>query len=230
MQSQALIVVLTILMNTLGGITAAALFPPGSVGFIVVAIAGLVVGNTLALFGRPALRRVDQEEPKKFALPGEIAKVVLPFLFAGAMLSSGCGTAGGKALKACELGKLSATGQEAFATVHDLVDNPGSSPTILAEAALTLLPGQLDCAAKAVLAWLDSLRDPPAPDGASVRMALTAAHTQTVHEHARDVLREYLHGRPTSCRPVRVAQLEPCAEGAACRQVVIDGDVPESVR
>jgi hypothetical protein len=69
MQNQAIIIVLTILMNTLGGITAASLFKPGTVPFIVVAIASIVVGNALAIFGKPLAKKADAkdwtiEEPK----------------------------------------------------------------------------------------------------------------------------------------------------------------------
>jgi hypothetical protein len=67
MQNQAVIIVLTVLMNTLGGITAMSLFKPGSVAFLVVSIAGLVVGNALAIFGRPAVGKsvaITEETPK----------------------------------------------------------------------------------------------------------------------------------------------------------------------
>jgi hypothetical protein len=142
---------------------------------------------------------------------------------------AGCGTAG-KAWTACELGKLPSTGQTAFALAQDLANNQNSTADDLTSAAMALAPGQFDCAAKALLAWLNGLNDAPAPADAPVRQALLSAGVASNHDHARAVLREYLRGKMTSCRPVKVALLETCADGVACRPVVVDDDVPVSVR
>lgn len=218
MQNQAVIIVLTVLMNTLGGITAASLFKPGSVAFVVVSIAGLIVGNALAIFGRPMAKRADSEEPKDI-LPGELGKFAfLPILFAGAMLMSGCSTAGGKAFTACELGKLPSAAQTAWATVQDITSNPDSTQGDLIGAALALVPGQLDCAAKALLAWLDGL----AP---ARKMGMALMAPVDPHEHAKTLLRAYLAGKTASCG-IRVAEIE---EGVY-RPLVLDDDVPEWTR
>jgi hypothetical protein len=66
MQNQALIITLTLLMNTASGLLTLSAFKQGSVAFFVCSVAFMAISNTLALFGRPAV---------KFALPGEIAKV-----------------------------------------------------------------------------------------------------------------------------------------------------------
>jgi hypothetical protein len=182
---------------------------------------------SLMAMSNPSLRKGDEESPKMI-LPGEISKYgFIPILFAGAMLVSGCGAAGGKAWTACELGKLPAIGQTAFATAHDIADNQSSTAADLTTAALALAPGQFDCAAKALLAWLEGQADAPAEEGASVQRALLVASNASAHEHARGVLREYLRGKPTSCRPVKVALLEPCFDPDTCRPVVVDDDVPE---
>jgi hypothetical protein len=137
---------------------------------------------------------------------------------------TGCGTTGGKAWTACELDHLPQTGQTALVTVQDIASNPNSTSADLTTAALTLLPGQLDCAAKALLAWLEGLgNQAQSKEQPPVRQALLAAHSDFAHEHAISVLREYLKGNPTSCRPVKVATLE---EGAF-RPVVLDEEVPE---
>lgn len=115
---------------------------------------------------------------------------------------AGCGTAGGKAFTACELGKLPSAAQTAWAVVQDVTSNPSSTTGDLTAAALTLLPGQLDCAAKALLAWLEGKVDAPAEEGAPVARALLVASNATAHEHARGILREYLRGKSTSCRGV----------------------------
>jgi hypothetical protein len=67
MQNQALIITLTLLMNTASGLLTLSAFKQGSVAFFVCSVAFMAISNTLALFGRPAV--------VKFALPGEIAKV-----------------------------------------------------------------------------------------------------------------------------------------------------------
>lgn len=225
MQNQTVIIVLTLLMNTLGGITAASLFKPGSVAFLVVSIAGLVVGNALAIFGRPMAAKTASwtvEEPKVI-LPGELGKFVF-LLFVGAALVSGCSTAGGKAFTACELGKLPSEAQVAWATVQDIVSAPDSTTDALTSAALALAPGQLDCAARALLAWLEGLSEPAVATN-PLRHAKMATSS---HDHQRAVLKAYLAGKATSCRPVRVALLETCTD--ACRPVVVDDDVPTSLR
>lgn len=142
---------------------------------------------------------------------------------------AGCATAPGKAWTACELEHLPQTGQTALVTVQDIAGNPNSTAADLATAALTLLPGQLDCAAKALLAWLEGLGARPASvEQPPVRMALLAAHSDFAHEHAIAVLRAYLAGKSTSCKAVKVALLEPCAD--ACREVVVDDEMPAGVR
>lgn len=246
MQNKAVTVLLMLLMNTAQGLLTFSAFKQGSTGFIVCSVVGFVVTNMLAFLGSPiAVKATDDEHPKMI-LPGEIAKVVLPFLFVGALLTSGCATAGGKAWTACELGKLPAMGQVAFATAHDIADNQSSTASDLTTAALALAPGQFECAAKALLAWLGGLADKPAPDGASGMQALLAASTASVHDHARAVLRAYLKGKSTSCAPARygladpaqlrerprvtVALLEPCEDAETCREIVIDDAFPVSVR
>lgn len=181
---------------------------------------------SLMAMANPSMGKGD-EEPKMI-LPGEISKFgFIPILFAGAMLLSSCVTPAGQAFKACELGKLPAESQVAWATAQDIVSNPSSTTADLTAAALTLLPGQLDCAARALLAWLEGLADKPAPAGAAVGQALMSAWNGSVHDHAKNVLRAYLAGKSTSCRPVRVALLEPCFDPDTCRPVVIDDGVPE---
>jgi hypothetical protein len=182
---------------------------------------------SLMAMSNPSLRKGDEESPKMI-LPGEISKFAfLPILFAGAMLFSSCATPAGQAFKACELGKLPAEGQVAWATVQDITSNPSSTTSDLTAAALQLLPGQLDCAAKALLVWLEGKTDPAAAEGAPVQRALLAASNASAHDHARQVLREYLRGKSTSCRPVKVALLEPCFDETTCRPVIVDDDVPE---
>lgn len=188
-----------------------------------------LVGRVVKVLATPT----GDEEPKAKILPGEISKFAfLPILFAASVLVSGCATPAGRAFKACELGKLPAEGQTAWATVQDIVSNPSSSKEDLIAAGLSMLPGQLDCAAKALLAWLDGLKEPAGSDGMPVRQALLGAWHESAHDHARAVLREYLAGKSTSCRPTKVASASPvdCDDGHACRQVVVDDDVPASVR
>jgi hypothetical protein len=164
---------------------------------------------SLMAMSNPSLRKGDEESPKMI-LPGEISKYAfIPILFAGATLISSCATPAGQAFKTCELGKLPSAAQTAWATVQDITSNPSSTTGDLTAAALTLLPGQLDCAAKALLAWLEGKVDAPAEEGAPIQRALLAASNASAHEHARGILREYLRGKPTSCRPVKVALLEP---------------------
>jgi hypothetical protein len=87
-------------------------------------------------------------------------------------------------------------------TAHDIADNQSSTAADLTTAALALAPGQFDCAAKALLAWLEGKVDAPAEEGAPVQRALLAASSASAHEHARGILREYLRGKSTSCKGV----------------------------
>lgn len=73
MQNQAFLIILTVLMNTASGAVAMSLFKPGSAGFIACALAGMVLSNTLAVFGKPLTKKAGDEEPKAI-LPGEVAK------------------------------------------------------------------------------------------------------------------------------------------------------------
>lgn len=139
------------------------------------------------------------------------------------ILLAGCSTAGGKAWTACELGKLPSAAQTAWATVQDITSNPSSTQGDLVSAALALAPGQLDCAAKALLAWLDGFKDAPAGEGAPVGRALLAAWQGSTHDHARALLRAYLAGKKTAACGVTVATVE---EGVY-RPLVLDDDVPE---
>lgn len=68
MQNQAFLIILTVLMNTANGVVAMMLFHPGSAGFIVCALVGMALSNTLAVFGKPLAK------PKDIPLPGETVK------------------------------------------------------------------------------------------------------------------------------------------------------------
>jgi hypothetical protein len=236
MQNQALKIILTLAMNMASALVALTAFKPGTAGFYVCAGLAMAIGNTLALFGTPIAMKPD--ETPKAILPGEISKFAfIPILFAGALLVSGCGTAG-KAWTACELGKLPSTGQTAFALAQDLANNQNSTADDLTAAALAFAPGQFDCAAKALIAFLNGLNDSPAPADVPVRQALLSAGAASNHDHARAILREYLRGKTTSCAPVwiglaspdrvrerprlAVALLDPCEDAETCRQIVLD--------
>lgn len=88
MQNQALVVVLTLIMNTLNAVVAFALFKPGSVGFIICSIAGFAVSNTLALFGHPVTSKAVAETTKTIA--GASLRL-LPLAFVAFALN-GCAT------------------------------------------------------------------------------------------------------------------------------------------
>jgi hypothetical protein len=233
MQNQALLIILTLVMNTLNAIVALTVFKPGSVGFIVCAIAGAAISNTLALFGHPVAS-------KDKAVSAGIG-LLLPLAFVVVALS-GCATAGGKALTACELGKLPSEGQVAFATAQQIATNQNSTAADLEAAAMALLPGQLECGAKALLAWLESLASPNAFAAVHppVRLALLAASDDVTREHAIAVLHEYLAAHPaTACGDApRVAEAldvcdstdRPPTDAHACRKLACDSEDVDCAR
>lgn len=172
---------------------------------------GLLAMLILTALGvRAAAKWMPTEEPKMI-LPGEISKFAfLPILFAGAMLLSGCQTAGGKALKTCELNALPAAMQSVEAEVLALAMDPSSWAQDLITLAVKLGKDQVACAAQALAAFFDRT---PAPDtlASSVRAFASGPPTDSeARAHAKKVLHDYLT-RPetsTSCRPVPAAWLQ----------------------
>jgi hypothetical protein len=65
MQNQTLILLLTLLMNTGNALIGFAAFKQGSVAFIICAVASAAISNTLALFGRPVVKKLDGIETPK---------------------------------------------------------------------------------------------------------------------------------------------------------------------
>jgi hypothetical protein len=158
-----------------------------------VAVQGLllIVNHQLAAFWAPP---ADAKMPLP---PGSSLRAMLPLAFL-ALTLSGCATAGGKALGACELGQLPSEGQIGFATAQQIASNPNSTTADLESAALQLLPGQLECGAKALLAWLESLGQPAAPSTKG-KMSPRALLVASSNDHAIQVLKQYLAAHPAAC-------------------------------
>jgi len=118
---------------------------------------------------------------------------LLAFALLGLVAS--CQTAGGQALKACEIGQLKAQAQDAVVTGLNIASNPGSAVSDLEAAALRYLPGQFECAMEALAAWLT--KQAPATTGE----ALAAASVTAQSWHALDVVTAYLvaHKPPSAC-------------------------------
>lgn len=109
------------------------------------------------------------------------------------MLAAGCGTAGGKALKACELGQLSADAQPALALGQAIATDPSSTVSDLETAALKFLPGQFECAIQALIAWWGS-------QPTSTANSFMQSSTEAQAMHARDVLQRYAAAhKPSAC-------------------------------
>lgn len=175
------------------------------------------IGSLMAM-ANPSTRK-DEEPPKKLGM-------LLPLLLLPALLSSGCGTASGKALKTCELNALPAAMQSVEAEVLALAMDLSTWASDLVTLAIRLGKDQVACAAQALAAFFDKT---PAPEtlANSVRAFASGPPTDSdARAHAKKVLHDYLTlpGTPTSCRPVKVAEIE---EGGF-RPVVVDDDVPEA--
>lgn len=116
---------------------------------------------------------------------GKLA-AMLPLMFVAFTLA-GCPSAGGQALKNCEIGKLAGSAQAAVVTAEQIAMNPSSAVADLEQAALTFLPGQFDCALQALAAWWSGGKK---------------GEIRPQDQHARQVVAAYLaKHQPVACGP-----------------------------
>ncbi len=114
---------------------------------------------------------------------------ILPLFFALAL--SGCPSAGGQALKKCEMGQLPAVEEGLLADVGAVILNPASVVADLIALAAQLVPAQVGCAVQAWDTYLASKQTSPA----------IKAEVAPVIAHALSLTRAYLAAHPaTSCR------------------------------
>lgn len=135
------------------------------------------------------------------AIPASAAVLALMSAF---FAMPGCATPGAQALGACEIGQLAPAEQAAVATVEEIALNTGSTVGDLEQLGASLLPGQVACAVKAVLAWINARKLPATP-----MQRMLAAVSETLRGHAVGVLEAYLKLHPaTACRPIVVTRCE----------------------
>ncbi len=231
-------------LHTIGGATLIA-FISGLLGALAQAIqahgfSSSVIVPAIASFimsfiatANPSMGKT--EEPTVTLPPGSSLRALLPLAFI-ALACASCATAGGKAMKACELGKLGSDAQIALTTGQAIASNPGSTTADLEQAALSFLPGQFECAMQALAAWWAAKPATTTPTESGPAAALVAAYHDAQRLHALDVLGQYLAAhKPTACAPLHVAELlappavcdstaQPPTDARACRKMACDSE------
>jgi hypothetical protein len=160
---------------------------------IVPAIASFVM--SFIATANPSLPAAPNARTKQ--IDGASLRALLPLAFV-ALALSGCATAGGKALKACELSQLPAEEQALASSVANIALDVGSTVVDLEQLALAVGKAQFSCVAQAVAAWLAAPAPAIAPTP-EVANALLQASADARRDHARQVLEQYLTAHPSAC-------------------------------
>lgn len=171
-----------------------------STGVIVPAVATFAMSFIATASPVPAEKKEEERVVKPaggFAAVGLLIVLALIGLLGLFFAASGCATAGGQALKACELGQLSSDAGPAIALGQAIAADPSSTVSDLESAAGKFLPSQFECAVQALLAWWASRGAP-----AVTANALMASSAEAQAIHAKDVLSRYMAAhKPTACGP-----------------------------
>lgn len=123
-------------------------------------------------------------------------------MFGSVLAMAGCQTAGGQALKSCELGQLPAEEQVVLAEVGTVLMNPSAVLADLLALAAKLGPAQVGCAVAAWDAYLAS-KAGATPAGS----ALLASTTLDQRAHALSLTHAYLAAHPSACSGRSLAAL-----------------------
>lgn len=164
----------------------------------------LAANGLLTVLGRfpvlgPILRAIGTPQPVASPPPppDSSLRALLPLAFV-ALALSGCATAGGKALKTCELSQLPAEEQALASSVANIALDVGSTVVDLEQLALAVGKAQFSCVAQAVAAWLAAPAPAIAPTP-EVANALLQASADARRDHAKQVLGQYLASHPSAC-------------------------------
>jgi hypothetical protein len=160
-------------------------------GFAWAALAWAAVGGLTSFVATLNPSTTADQPPAKSPAAAKLT-MFLPLVFLS-LFVSGCPSAGGQALKNCELGQLPAAEQSIIAEVGIIIMNPAAVVADLVALAAQLGPGQVACAVQAWDAFLASKQ--PATVG-----GLMAATTIDQRAHALSLTRAYLAQHPaTAC-------------------------------